>query len=241
MASLAVGGRVDIPFFFQGLPDFDLTELVLFAPVISHGGRFAIFGDEFSRLHFVRFPIEIKNLILGSEKIFRMTMTFQTPGHAVRLGVVNCRHMIDVTVTIGAADSAINVRRMIVKNVIGRAMDLDPLDWFTRLPTCPDRFQFRIVLLNLLMAVHTNLGRRQIRMRRHFNETVTISAIHSQLSDVNIVRKRHRLNRLITDLCIFRSGVIPRGSSQSGHHENPTHRDFKRQPIGPAWEKVRHK
>ena len=61
-------------------------------------------------------------------------MTFETPGHAVRLRVINDRHVIDRTVAAKTTDAAVNVRAVIIKNVIGRAMDLHPLDRIARLP-----------------------------------------------------------------------------------------------------------
>ena len=49
-------------------------------------------------------------LFFRPQKVFRMPMTFQTPGHAVRLRVINHRHVIDLAVATRAANPAIHVR-----------------------------------------------------------------------------------------------------------------------------------
>jgi len=43
-----------------------------------------------------RFPVQIEDFVLRSQIIFRMAVTFQTPGHAMRLGLINDRHVIDL-------------------------------------------------------------------------------------------------------------------------------------------------
>src|SRR5205085_3460372 len=78
-------------------------------------------------------------------------------------------------------------------------------------------------------------------MRRHFDKAVAITAVHSELSHVNIVWKRHRLDRLITDPGIFWRDIIPRGRGQSARDQDAGDRHLQRQPVRPAWEEVRHK
>jgi len=75
----------------------------------------------------------------------------------MRFGVINHRHMIDLAVTTEAADAAIDVRGMVIINVIGRAMDLHPLDWLVRFPTRADWLELWVVLLHLRVAIHTRL------------------------------------------------------------------------------------
>ena len=77
-------------------------------------------------------------------------------------------------------------------------------------------------------------------MRRHIDETMAITAIDPELRDVQIMRKRHWLDRLITDAGILRSDVIPVRRGQTGITTRAANRDFERQPIRPAWKKIRH-
>ena len=168
-------------------------------------------------------------------------MAFQAPRHAVRFGVINHRHVIDLAVATAATDPAIHVRGVIVKNVIGRAMNLHPLDRVTRFPARPHRLELRIIFLHLRVAIHAGLRVRHIRMRRDIDKAVAITAIHPELRDVKIMRKRHRLDRLITDARIFRRHVIPGRAGQSANDNDSADRELERQPVRPAWKKIRHK
>jgi hypothetical protein len=69
---------------------------------------------------------------------------------------------------------------------------------------------------------------------------VTIPAIHPQLGHVNIVRKRHRLDRLVSDFCVLRRGVIPCGPGQATNDHNHADDHLKGYPIRPAWKEIGH-
>ena len=90
------------------------------------------------------------------------------------------------------------------------------------------------------MAIHAGLGVRHIGLGRHFHKAVTIPAIHSQLRHVNIVRKGHRLDRLITHFRIFRRPVIPCRRSQPADDDNAANHELDGQPICPAWKEICH-
>ncbi len=167
-------------------------------------------------------------------------MAFETPGHAMRLCMINHWHVVDGAVTAKTTDAAVDVRAVIVKNVVGRAMDLHPLDWVARFPAGAHRLELWIILLHLRMAVHARLGIGHIRVRRHLNKAVTVTAIHSQLRHVHIMRKRHRLNRLIPHPGVLWRHVIPCGCGQPTDRQDPANHQFDRHPVGPAWKKICH-
>ncbi len=215
MATLAICCRSNVPTLFQRLANFRLSEMCLLRPIVVRALGLAIFRNEIGRLHVIGLPIQICDLIFRAKEILRMTMAFQTPGHAHRFGVVNHRHVVDLPVATGAADAAIHVGRVIVKNVIRQAMNPHPIDRTPVLPTLAHRLELRIIFLDLAVTVHANLGVRHVGMGGHFDEAVAITAIHPQLSDVDVVRERHRLDRLVTDLGIFGRYVIPRGRGQA--------------------------
>src|ERR1700719_3247947 len=120
-------------------------------------------------------------------------------------------------------------------------MDPDPVDRPPVFPTLADRLEFRVVLLHLGVAVHAKLGVRDIRMRRDFNEAVAVTAIHSELADVDVVGERHRLDRLVADLGVFRCNVIPSGGGQTADNQKAGYRHLKWQPVTPAWKEIRHR
>ena len=196
--------------------------------------------DKLRRLNIVRFPIEIENLIFGTQIIFRVAVAIQAPRHAVWLGDVNCRHVVHRTVAAEATDTAVDVCRVIVIDVIDSAIKPHPFDWLTALPAFLHRLELWIVLCHLRVAVHARLRVRYIRLRSHFHEAVTIATIHAELCHVNIVWKWHRLGRLISDFGILRSCVIPSGGGQAANNHNRANDHLDRYPIRPAWKEIGH-
>src|SRR5207247_1756410 len=85
VAPLAICWRSNIPALLQRLADLRLREFFLLGKISMHVAWLPVFRDKLSRLHVFRFPIEIKNLLLGPQKIFRMPMAFEAPRHAMRL------------------------------------------------------------------------------------------------------------------------------------------------------------
>lgn len=240
MAPLAICRRTDFPALFQCLADLALCELFLFREILMRIVCPAIFRDKLRRLNIVRFPIEIENLIFRPQIIFGVAVAIQTPRHAVWLGDVNRRHVIHRTVAAEAADAAVHVRRVIVINVIDRAIEPHPFDRLAALPAILHRLKLWIVLCHLRVAVHARLRVRHIGLRGDFYEAVTVATIHTELCHVNIVRKRHRLGWLVTDFGIFRRGIIPRGSGQAADSHNRADDHLDRYPIRPARKEIGH-
>src|SRR5438094_3264627 len=152
VTTLAILGRLNVPAFFQRLTNFSLCKLLFFRPVFFYVLGLSVFGDKLDRLHVIRFPIEIKDFLLRTKKIFRVPVAFQTPRHAMWLGVVNHRHVIDLAMTAVAADPAVYVGGMIVVDIIRGAMQLHPFNRFAGLPTCSHWLQLGIIFLHLRMA-----------------------------------------------------------------------------------------
>ena len=237
---LTVRWRIDVPVLFQRPADLRLAKFLLLRKILARIVRLSVLGYKLRRFHIVRFPIEIENLIVGTQKILGVPMAFQAPCHAVRLGQIHRRHMINGAVATETTNAAIHVRRVIVINVIDGAIDPHPLHRVTRFPARPHRLQFRIIFLHLCMAIHAGLGVRHIRLGRHFHKAVAIPAIHSQLRDVDVMRKGHRLDRFVTNLCVLWRRIIPSRCGQSTDRNDAADHQFERYPVGPAWKEVGH-
>ena len=240
MTPLAIRGRSDLPTLFQRLAYLGLGELLLLREIFIRITWLTVLRDKLRRLNVLRFPIEIEDLIVGPQIIFWVPVAIQTPRHAVGLRDVNRRHAVHRTVAAETADAPVHVRRVVIINVIDRAIKPHPLDWLTALPALLHRLQPGIVFCHLRVAVHACRSVRHVRLRGHLHEAVTVSAIHPQLGHVNIVRKRHRLNRLVSDFCVFRRGVIPRGSGQATSDYNHADEQLEGYPIRPAWKEIGH-
>ena len=212
VAPLAICWRSNLPALFQRLADLGLGELLFLRKIFTRIAWLTVLRDKLRRLNVLRFPIEIKNLIVRPQIILGVPMAIQAPRHAVGLGDVNHRHVIDVSVATETADAPVHVRRVVVINVIDGAIKPHPLDWLTAFPALLHGLQFGIVFCHLRVAVHARRSVGHVRLRGHIHKAVTIPAIHPQLGHVNIVRKRHRLDRLVSDFRVLRRGVIPRGA-----------------------------
>lgn len=66
--------------------------------------------------------------------IFWGAVTFEAPTHAVWLCVVNDFHVVDLTVTLHAADSAIHMDGVIEVDVIGGFVNPNPRDRISTFP-----------------------------------------------------------------------------------------------------------
>src|SRR5450755_4866331 len=165
VAPLTVQRRLNVPALFQRLADLLLSQLLLLRPIVLRVLRLPVPGNKGGDIFSLRFPIKIKVFGLGPQEILRMPMAFEAPRHAVRLGMIDDRHVIDLPMATRATDPAIHVRGVIVIHVIGRAMELHPLDRLSGFPTRPHRLKLRIVFLLLRMTRHTRLCVWKIRMR----------------------------------------------------------------------------
>ena len=120
--------------------------------------------DLLLRLSLTRLPIQVKDLIDRPQIIFGMSMAVQAPTHRKRFLLVNNVHVVHFTVAADAADAPIDVHRMIEICKIRYLVDFHPVDRISALPAVPHGSEFGIVGLNLRVAVHTGLRRRNIRV-----------------------------------------------------------------------------
>jgi hypothetical protein len=81
-------------------------------------------------------------LVEGAELIFWSPVAFQTPSHAVRLGVVNDLHMVDMTVTGYAANPPVHMDGMVKIDVVRGLVNADPRNRIAGLPGLADGCKF---------------------------------------------------------------------------------------------------
>ena len=123
VAPLAVERRLDVPTLFQCSADLLLRQLFLLRPVI----RLRLSAGHIWRRSPPAFPIpgfqsRFVDLRFRAQEIFGVPMALEAPRHAVGLGVLDDRHLVDLAVAARATDPAVHVRGVIVINVI-RACD----------------------------------------------------------------------------------------------------------------------
>ena len=155
MAPAATYRWVDVPFLDKLCPDLAL------------GG---ICG---------RFPIEIRDLIEWAEMIFRSPVALQAPSHAVRFGVVDDLHMVDMTVTGHAANPPVHMDGVVEINVVRGLVNADPRNRVAGLPRLPNGGELWTEGFDLSVAVHTGLGGGNIRMGGFFHSRMAVTTIHA--------------------------------------------------------------
>src|SRR6266480_8108043 len=84
VAPLTVCWRIDVPVLFQRLANLCLGKFLFLGKILTRIMRLSVLRHKFRWFHIVRFPIEIENLIVGSQEIFGMPMAFEAPRHAMR-------------------------------------------------------------------------------------------------------------------------------------------------------------
>ena len=138
-------------------------------------------------------------------------MAIQAPLHVQRRSLKHQRHLIDGSVTRGAANTLIYMNAVIEINVVREPVNLHPMNRFVRAIAFAHRFQVADVIEQHGMAIHARLRRRNARVRGGFHAGVTVTAVNTVIAGVMLVAE---LNRLVASYVLI--GDIWR----SGHHQN---------------------
>ena len=169
-----------------------------------------------------------------------MTVAFEAEGHAERLGVADLVHLVDAAVAFEATDAAVDVDGMVEVNEARQLVNLDPGHRLAALGALANQLQARIVLEHLIVTVHAGGTGGDIGEPGLLDAGVAVAAIHSQLAGMRRVRKRHRLDRLITHPRVFGCKIIPDTRRHGAAHQQKAGDNHHRQPVGPLWEDGRH-
>lgn len=167
-------------------------------------------------------------------------MAFKTEPHAEGLIVVNDVHLVDLTVTLDAADAAVNVARVIKISVVGGFMNPNPRYRFTASVAIANGREQRARGLDDTMAIHARLGGRHIGMSGLVDVTVAIAAIHPQLGDVFSVAKRHGLDGRVADPGVLRGHVVGDACGRDPREHHQINDDLQRELISRFRENIRH-
>jgi len=201
------------------------------APTAAYGGfHIPLFDIFFTQLALCGssggLPIQIGNLIQRTKMVFGGAVAFQTPTHAVGLGVIDDLHVIDVSMAGNAANASIYVHRMVEVNVVGSFMNPNPGDWIACFPRFPYGTEFGTLRLNLCVTVHASLCAGHVGVRRFFNPCMAVTTIHTELIDVKRVVEGDRLRRLVADACVFWGKVVGHSGYNTGNDDRDTDQYF---------------
>ena len=124
-------------------------------------------------------------------------MAVETETHAQGFDLAHFVHLVNAPVTFHATDAAPDMDGVVEINVVRHLVNLHPRNRRVVRRAVADDLQARIVFQHLIVAVHAGGRAGQIGEPGFFHAVVAIAAVKAELSGVNLVRKRHRLHRLV--------------------------------------------
>ena len=123
-------------------------------------------------------------------------MTVQAPTHAQWLNLLNLLHHGYVAMTLNASNSTPQMKVMVEVGIFRQVVDTNPLYRGVVCETLTDRNKSLLIKPDQAMAVHANLGWRNIGMAGFLHLVVTVSAIPPQIASVQITAVIKGLSRL---------------------------------------------
>ena len=118
-------------------------------------------------------------------------------------------HLVDAAVAGDAADSCRHVHVVGEIGVVGKLVDANPVHRPAAGGAVPNRCELLAVLLHEPMAVHADLGGRNVRDGRDLDRGVTVAAIETELADVELMAVWDGLNGLVAHVQVPRGEVVP--------------------------------
>ena len=160
---------------------------------------------------FVRHPIHLRDVLLRSQMWIWIPMTIETPGHRERFYLTNDIHLVDSSVARHATHAAIHMGAVVKVNIVWKIVDSGPFHGFTGRLTLSNRQQFLAVGVDRrvfncpiwirgAVTVHTGLRCRHGGVSGFVNGRVTISTIHFQCSDMQLMTEGDWLSGFITNI-----------------------------------------
>ena len=138
-------------------------------------------------------PIHVENLVSRAEVLFGVAVAIEAPLHGQRRSLENERHLVDRAMARRAANPLVNVNAVVEVDVIGQAVDPDPLDRLI----CPVAFANRFEIANVAkenrMAIHAGFRRGNTGERRSFDARVTVTTVDAVIANMVLVAKLHWL------------------------------------------------
>jgi hypothetical protein len=139
------------------------------------------------------FPIHVENLVSGAEVLFGVAVAIEAPLHGQRRSLENERHLVDRTVARRTANSLVNVNGVVEVDVIGQAVDLDPLDGLICPVAFADRFEIADVAKENRMAIHAGFRWGDTGECGSFHAGVTVTTVDAVIADMVLVAELHGL------------------------------------------------
>ena len=129
--------------------------------------------------------VEIEDIARLADALGGVAMAVQAPAHAVGLVVVDRVHLVDLAVTLHAADASVHMNGVVEIDVIRGLVDLHPRNGLAAGIRLPDQTQLGRVFGHDGVAAHAGLRRRDVGEPRFFDVAVAVTAVDPQLIGVD--------------------------------------------------------
>lgn len=177
--------------------------------------------------------VEIVDFLKRAEMLLRCAVAIKAPAHGVRLGLIDDFHLVHVAVAALAGNPPVYVGGVIEIDVVWSLVDAHPLDRLAVVSGIIDIHrlvqwcQLRAILLHVLVAVPTGIAGRHVRVPGDIHEGMAITAIKTELINVNLMRKRNRLRRLIANHLSLGRRVVTKGQNNTSPYGSKAKCDFE--------------
>ncbi len=134
-------------------------------PAIGFAFDVVVANEFFARFELVRrrLPRHAKDLITRANKARGIAVTLETPRHLQRRCFLDERHLVNLSVTRGAADAFVDVNAVVEIHKIGKLIDAIPLNRRIGLRALNDGLQHGAGGEQLRMTVQAGFRRRHSR------------------------------------------------------------------------------
>lgn len=149
-------------------------------------------------------------------------MAIEAETHAKGFGARRQRHPVYSAVALDAADSAVDMDRVIEVDVVRQLRDPLPADRSPAGKACAHRREHAGLVPQLRVAGHADVRARQPRIGRSLDAGMAIATINALIGDVVLVAERDLLVPHPADFGdVARSGVVEcaRAESEKGDGE----------------------
>lgn len=140
-----------------------------------------------------RLPSRAENFFARTHETLRRAMASEAPFHVQRVLAPRQSHLADRAVTGHTADTFFNVNAVIEINEVGEIIDANPLNRFVVPKTLAYRLQHYSGGMDLRVAGHASVRRRNTGEIALFDRGVAIAAIDAELADVMAMAEGNRL------------------------------------------------
>src|SRR5579859_600452 len=135
----------------------------------------------------------IEHFLFGPQELFRLAMAVQAPLHLQGILLVHERHLVDRSMTTGAANAFVYMDAVIEIHEVRQIVDPCPLQRLARAEAGANRLQQGGICPYLGMTIHAGFSWWDPSETRLFDRGMTITAVQPQPSHMMLMAERDRL------------------------------------------------